>query len=141
MQAGIREAMCVPMQGRFGLLDSPALTQPLILRDVELVPCTTRDDVEMDVEDALARLGPDVGHNAISALDPGIGGNGRDGLEQLLLLLFRVVGELLVLLEELLHPFRVFRDVRIELAVGSLEIGVGSETRATVARPGDVENV
>ena len=43
------------------------------------------------------------------------------------------------LAEELLQPCLVAADVRIELAVGALEIGVRHERRPTVAGAGDVD--
>ena len=43
--------------------------------------------------------------------------------------------------EEPLHPLLVLRDVRIDLAVGPLEIGVGDQPRAAVAGAGDVDHV
>ena len=43
--------------------------------------------------------------------------------------------------EEPLHPVLVLRDVRIDLAVGSFEIGVGDQPRTAVARAGDIDHV
>jgi hypothetical protein len=43
--------------------------------------------------------------------------------------------------EETLHAFLVRGDIRIDLAVGSFQIGVRDEARPTVPRPGDVECV
>ena len=45
------------------------------------------------------------------------------------------------LLEQALQPRLVLRDVRIDLAVGPLEIGVGHDPRAAVAGAGDVDHV
>ena len=45
------------------------------------------------------------------------------------------------LVEEPLHPLLVLRHVGIDLAVGSLEIGVGDQPRAAVAGAGDVDHV
>ena len=45
------------------------------------------------------------------------------------------------LLEEALHALFVRRDVRIDLAVGSLEIGIRHQARPAMARAGDVEHV
>ena len=45
------------------------------------------------------------------------------------------------LAEELPQPGLVAADVRIELAVGALEIGVRHERRPTVAGAGDVDRV
>ena len=45
------------------------------------------------------------------------------------------------LLEQLLHPLRVLADVRIDLAVGAFEIGVGHQRRAAVPRADDVDHV
>ena len=43
--------------------------------------------------------------------------------------------------EEPLHPVLVLRDVRIDLAVGSFEIGVGDQPRTAVAGAGDIDHV
>src|SRR3954465_4013199 len=43
------------------------------------------------------------------------------------------------LAEERLHPGLVLADVRIELRVGALEVGVGDEPWAAVAGAGDVD--
>ncbi len=45
------------------------------------------------------------------------------------------------LLEELLHPRHVLGDVRVDLAVRSLEVHVADERRPAVAGPGDVDHV
>ena len=45
------------------------------------------------------------------------------------------------LLEQPLHPLRVLADVRVDLAVGPLEVGVGDQRRAAVARADDVDHV
>ena len=45
------------------------------------------------------------------------------------------------LLEQPLHALLVLRDVRIDFAVGSFEIGVGDHSRAAVAGAGDVDGV
>ena len=45
------------------------------------------------------------------------------------------------LLAQLLHSGFVLADVRIDLAVAALEVGVGNQRRAAVARTGDVEHV
>ena len=45
------------------------------------------------------------------------------------------------LLEQLLHPFRVQRDVRVELAVRALEPGVRHQRRPAVARAAEVDHV
>ena len=45
------------------------------------------------------------------------------------------------LLEQPLHPVLVLRDVRIDLAVGSFEVGVRHQPGSAVARPGDVDDV
>jgi len=43
--------------------------------------------------------------------------------------------------EEALHPLLVLRHVGIDLAVGALQIGVGDQRRAAMARAGDVDHV
>ncbi len=43
--------------------------------------------------------------------------------------------------EQLLHSRLVLRDVRVQLAVGALQIGVGHQTRSAVAGPGDIDHV
>ena len=43
--------------------------------------------------------------------------------------------------EEPLHAALILRDFRIDLAIGSLEIGVGHEGGAAMARPGHVDHV
>jgi hypothetical protein len=43
--------------------------------------------------------------------------------------------------EQPLHPRFVLRNVRVNLAVGSFQIGVGDDPRGAVARPGDVDRV
>jgi hypothetical protein len=45
------------------------------------------------------------------------------------------------LLEQPLHPLRVLTDVRVELAVGAFEVGVGDQRRPAVARADDVDHV
>src|SRR5262249_23575083 len=45
------------------------------------------------------------------------------------------------LLKQFLHPFGVFADVRIYLAVSTLQVGVGHHRRATVPRSDDVDHV
>ena len=45
------------------------------------------------------------------------------------------------LLEQLLHPLGVLADVRIDLAVGAFEVGVGHQRRAAVPRADDVDHV
>ena len=45
------------------------------------------------------------------------------------------------LAEQLAHPLRVPGDARVDLAVGPLEVGVGDDRRAAVARPDDVDRV
>ena len=45
------------------------------------------------------------------------------------------------LLEQPLHPLRVLADVRIDLAVGAFEVGVGDQRRAAVPRADDVDHV
>ncbi len=45
------------------------------------------------------------------------------------------------LAEERAHALFVARDMRIELRVGALEVGVGNETRPAVAGSGDVDRV
>ena len=45
------------------------------------------------------------------------------------------------LLEQTLHSFRVLADVRVHLAVGALEIGVGHQRRSAVAGADDVDHV
>src|SRR5262249_29044109 len=43
--------------------------------------------------------------------------------------------------EQLLHPLFVLRNIRIDLAINSLKVSVGHQTRSAVARPGDVDHV
>ncbi len=43
--------------------------------------------------------------------------------------------------EQPLHPLLVLRNLRIQLAIGSFEIGVGHEPRSSVAGSGDVDRV
>ncbi len=45
------------------------------------------------------------------------------------------------LLEQLLHPLRVPADLRIDLAVGPFEVGVGDHRRAAVPRADDIDHV
>ena len=45
------------------------------------------------------------------------------------------------LLEQLLHPLRILADVRVDLAVGAFEVGVGHQGRAAVSRADDVDHV
>ena len=45
------------------------------------------------------------------------------------------------LFEQLLHPFLVLRDVRINLAVGAFEPGVGHDARPAVTGADDVNHV
>ena len=45
------------------------------------------------------------------------------------------------LLEQPLHPLRVLADVRVDLAVGAFEVGVGDQRRAAVPRADDVDHV
>ncbi len=45
------------------------------------------------------------------------------------------------LAEQPLHPGRVLADVRVELAVGALEVRVGHDARPAVTRPGHVDHV
>ena len=45
------------------------------------------------------------------------------------------------LLEQPLHPLGVLADVRIDLAVGAFEVGVGDQRRAAVPRADDVDHV
>ena len=40
-----------------------------------------------------------------------------------------------------LQSLDILRDVRVHLAVGALEVGVGHHGRAAVAGPGDVDHV
>jgi hypothetical protein len=43
--------------------------------------------------------------------------------------------------EQPLHPFCIRRDVRVDLAVGPLQVGVGDQTRPAVPRTGDVDHI
>ena len=45
------------------------------------------------------------------------------------------------LLEQPLHAFRVLADVRVDLAVGALEIGVSNQRRSAMTRADDVDHV
>src|ERR1700693_3341913 len=45
------------------------------------------------------------------------------------------------LLEELLHPFFVLCDVRIEFGVASLQIRVGDQARASMTGAGNVNDI
>jgi hypothetical protein len=45
------------------------------------------------------------------------------------------------LLEEHFHPFFIFGDVRVDLAVRPFQIGIGHQCRPAVAGPGDVDHV
>ena len=45
------------------------------------------------------------------------------------------------LLEQPLHPLRVLADVRIDLAVGAFEVGVGDQRRPAVPGADDVDHV
>ena len=45
------------------------------------------------------------------------------------------------LLEQPAHAHRVLRDMRVQLGVGALEVGVGHHARPAVPRPGDVDDV
>ena len=45
------------------------------------------------------------------------------------------------LLEQPLHPFGVLADIRVDLAVGAFEVGVGNQGRAAVAWADDVDHV
>ena len=45
------------------------------------------------------------------------------------------------LLEQLPHPLRVLADLRVDLAVGPFEVGVGHQRRAAVPRADDVDHV
>ena len=45
------------------------------------------------------------------------------------------------LLEQPLHPLLVLRDVRIDLAVGALEVGLRHQRRAAVPGTDDVDHV
>ena len=45
------------------------------------------------------------------------------------------------LLEQPLHPLRVLADVRVDLAVGAFEVGVGDQRRPAVPRADDVDHV
>src|SRR6266478_2616288 len=45
------------------------------------------------------------------------------------------------LLEEMLQPFCILRDMRIDFAVSSFQIGVGDQARAAVSRTRDIDQV
>ena len=45
------------------------------------------------------------------------------------------------LAEKLSHPVGILRNAGVDLAVGAFQVGVGHQARATVARPGDVDDV